>query len=95
MQCSTQSIIKSVFSHEDETFRRCMIAARKEAQLTQESVAKSLKKPQSFVAKYENGERRLDVIEFLLVAHAIGVDPCDIIRGISQKISEASGESKI
>lgn len=87
--------MKSVFIKEYETFRCCMIAARKEAQLTQESVAKSLKKPQSFVAKYENGERRLDVIEFLLVAHVIGVDPCDIIRKISQKISEASCESEI
>ena len=87
--------MKSVFSDEYETFRCCMIAARKEAQLTQESVAKSLNKPQSFVAKYENGERRLDVIEFLLVAHVMGVDPCDIIKKISQKISEASGESDI
>ena len=87
--------MKSVFSDEYETFRSYMIAARKEAQLTQESVAKSLNKPQSFVAKYENGERRLDVIEFLLVAHVMGVDPCDIIKKISQKISEASGESDI
>ncbi|MGB3265917.1 MAG: helix-turn-helix transcriptional regulator [Microcoleus sp.] len=87
--------MKSVFSHEYQIFRSCMIAARKDAQLTQESVAKSLKKPQSFVAKYENGERRLDVIEFLLVARVIGVDPCDIIRKILQKISEGSGEGQI
>ncbi|MEG3897276.1 MULTISPECIES: helix-turn-helix transcriptional regulator [unclassified Microcoleus] len=87
--------MKSVFSHEYETFRSCMIAARKEAQLTQESVAKSLKKPQSFVAKYENGERRLDVIEFLLVARVIGVDPCDIIRKVAQGMSESSAEGEI
>jgi transcriptional regulator with XRE-family HTH domain len=87
--------MKSVFSHEYQIFRRCMIAARKEAQLTQESVAKSLKKPQSFVAKYENGERRLDVIEFLLVARVIGVDPCDIIRKVAQGMSESSGDGEI
>lgn len=45
--------MKSVFSHKYQTLRRCMIVARKEAQVTQESLAKSLKKPQSFVAKYE------------------------------------------
>ncbi len=67
-----------------------MIAARKEARLTQEALAKHLKKPQSFVAKYENGERRLDVIEFLFVTHVIGVDPCDIIRKVEQGISELS-----
>ena len=49
--------MKSIFTHEYDIFRRCMIAARKEAQLTQDSLAKSLNKPQSFVAKYENGER--------------------------------------
>jgi transcriptional regulator with XRE-family HTH domain len=84
--------MKSVFSHEYQTFRRCMIAARKEAKLTQESVAKSLKKPQSFVAKYENGERRLDVIEFLLVARVIGVEPCEIIKKVAQGMSESSCE---
>jgi hypothetical protein len=31
-------------------------------------------KPQSFVAKYEGGERRIDVVEFLTVCQAIGVD---------------------
>lgn len=84
--------MKSIFSHEYDIFRRCMIAARKEAQLTQEKLAKCLKKPQSFVAKYESGERRLDVVEFLLVTHAIGVDPCDIVRKVEQAMSEMSCE---
>ncbi len=65
-----------------------MIAARKKAKLTQESLAKSLQKPQSFVAKYENGERRLDVVEFLIVTRVIGVDPCAILRDIDRQISE-------
>jgi len=86
--------MKSVFSNEYDIFRRCMITARKEAQLTQERLAKSLKKPQSFVAKYENGERRLDVIEFLLVARLIGIDPCEIIKKVEQAISESSCEEE-
>ncbi|MDZ8241985.1 MAG: helix-turn-helix transcriptional regulator [Nostoc sp. ChiQUE01a] len=87
--------MKSVFSHEYEVFRRCMIAARKEAKLTQQTLAKFLQKPQSFVAKYENGERRLDVIEFLLISRIIGVDPCDILRKVEQEISEASSEDEV
>jgi transcriptional regulator with XRE-family HTH domain len=63
--------MRSISSHEYDIFRRCMIAARKEAQLTQESLAKSLQKPQSFVAKYENGDRRLNVVEFLIVTRII------------------------
>ena len=38
-------------------------AARKDAGLTQIEVARKLGRPQSFVAKCESGERRVDVIE--------------------------------
>jgi transcriptional regulator with XRE-family HTH domain len=86
--------MKSVFSNEYDVFRRCMIAARKEAKLTQETLARCLNKPQSFVAKYESGERRLDVIEFILVTRAIGIDPCDIIREIERAMSGKPCEGK-
>jgi transcriptional regulator with XRE-family HTH domain len=86
--------MRFISSHEYDIFRRCMIAARKEAQLTQEALAKSLQKPQSFVAKYENGERRLDVVEFLIVTRAIGVDPCALLSKVEQQIFEASREEK-
>lgn len=76
--------MKSTFSREYNVFRRCMIAARKDANLTQATLAKAIEKPQSFVAKYENGERRLDVVEFLLITRAIGVDPYEIIRQVEQ-----------
>ena len=57
-----------------------LVDRRKEAGLTQETLAKRLGKPQSFVAKYENGERRLDVIEFIEVARAAGFDSAEFIR---------------
>jgi transcriptional regulator with XRE-family HTH domain len=69
-----------------------MIAARKDANLTQATLAKTLEKPQSFVAKYENGERRLDVVEFLLITRAIGVDPGEIIRKVEQAFGATSRE---
>ncbi len=86
--------MKSIFSPEYDIFRQCMIAARKDANLTQASVAKAIQKPQSFVAKYENGERRLDVIEFLQISHVIGVDPCEILRQIEQASSYTSCEER-
>jgi transcriptional regulator with XRE-family HTH domain len=86
--------MRSISNQEYDIFRRCMITARKEAQLTQESLAKSLQKPQSFVAKYENGERRLDVVEFLIVTRVIGVNPCALLSKVEQQISEASREEK-
>jgi transcriptional regulator with XRE-family HTH domain len=57
-----------------------MIGARKSANLTQAELAKRLSRPQSFVSKYERGERRLDVVEFLEVTKALGMDPASLIK---------------
>jgi hypothetical protein len=51
------------------------VATRKEAGMTQEQLAEKLGRPQSFVAKVEIGERRLDVVEFVEMAKAMKVDP--------------------
>jgi transcriptional regulator with XRE-family HTH domain len=58
-----------------ERFRVLLIEARKESGLTQEEVAERLRRPQSFVWKIENGVRRVDVVEFLEIARAIGFNP--------------------
>ena len=47
--------------------------------MTQAVLAGKLERPQSFVAKYEKGERRLDVVEFLEIARQLGADPHGII----------------
>ena len=65
---------KSVFSERYRAFLAHMIAARRAAGLTQAELATRVGKPQSFVSKVENGERRLDFVEFVEVARAIGVD---------------------
>jgi transcriptional regulator with XRE-family HTH domain len=52
-----------------------LVAKRKAAGLTQTVLAVRLGKPPSYVAKYELGERRLDVLEYLDIAAAIGFDP--------------------
>ena len=75
---------KSVFTGDYEGFRLLLIEARNSAGLTQIDLARKLGRPQSFVSKYERGERRLDVIEFLEVAHAIGIDPSHFIRKLQQ-----------
>ena len=79
---SSGTIAKSVHSPEQTAFCRLMVAARKKAGLTQQDLAKRLKKPQSFIAKYEGGERRIDVIEFLAIVEAIGADPVKILRAL-------------
>ncbi len=51
-----------------------LVQARKSSGLTQVQAAKGLGKPQSYVSKYENGERRLDFPEFIKVADVLGID---------------------
>lgn len=57
-----------------------LVAARREAGIRQQGLAKKLGRPQSFVAKYEGGERRLDVVEFVTIARALGQDPVKVFR---------------
>jgi|SRR5579883_246816 transcriptional regulator with XRE-family HTH domain len=82
-------VTKSTFSDEYEHLRRLLMEERKRANLTQVEVAQRLAQPQSFVSKYERGERRLDVIEFFEVTRALGVDPFDLLHVIYDSASAA------
>ncbi len=75
---------QSVFSPRYDQFRRQLIQARKAKGLTQTTLAKKLSRPQSFVSKYERGERRLDLVEFLEVADALGIDMHEFIRSLTE-----------
>jgi transcriptional regulator with XRE-family HTH domain len=64
---------KSIYSAEYQRLCAVLRELRQEADLTQAQVAAQLDVPQSFVSKYEAGERRLDVVELGHVAEALGV----------------------
>lgn len=76
---------RAFHSHLYDRFRDLLAHQRQSAGLTQEAVAQRLGRPQSFVAKYEGGERRLDVVEFLEVAAAIGFSPEAFIRDLRKE----------
>ncbi len=71
---------KSVHSARQVKLCRALVEARRGAGLTQAALAERLSRPQSFVSKYERGERRLDVIEFMEVANALGIQPSKLIE---------------
>jgi len=73
---------KSTHTGEYDRFRLLLIEARKGAGLSQSELAERLGKPQSFVSKFERGERRLDVVEFRQVADAIGIEPLRFLRKV-------------
>lgn len=76
---------KSVFTDTYDHFRELLIEARRNSNMTQVQLAEKLDRPQSFVSKYERGERRLDVVEFLQVAAALQIDPCQIIKALQEQ----------
>jgi transcriptional regulator with XRE-family HTH domain len=78
----------SVFSEPYKTLLRVLVDAREAAGLRQTDLAHRLGKPQSFVSKIERGERRLDLVEFLIVARAIGADEAIMIRAVADSLPE-------
>lgn len=56
-----------------------LVLARKDAGITQVELGKRLGQRQTFVSKFELGERRLDVAEFVAVCEAIGTKPTEIL----------------
>lgn len=69
-----------------ERFAAMLREGRLAAGLTQEALATKLGRPQSFVAKYEAGERQLDVIEFILVTKAMGTSAAAIFQRLKEHV---------
>jgi transcriptional regulator with XRE-family HTH domain len=89
MATRARKLDKSVHSDGQSAFSKLMIRARKNAGLTQHQLAKRLQKPQSFVAKYEGGERRIDVVEFVTICQAIGTDPVKILKTLTKAVGRS------
>jgi len=71
---------KSLNSPDYARLIELLVAVRHAAGVRQRALAKKLGRPQSFIAKYEGGERRLDVVEFVAIARALGADPLKLFR---------------
>lgn len=76
----------SVYSDEYQRVIGALKQARKERGITQAQLAEALGKPQSFIAKVESGERRLDVVEFMHLARLVDVEPQAVLSGIGNNI---------
>jgi transcriptional regulator with XRE-family HTH domain len=63
-----------------ENGQKLLISTREAAGLTQVALAKKMKRPQSFVSKYEIGERRLDLVELQGICNALGISLTDFVR---------------
>lgn len=79
--------MKTIHTAAYQRFLLLLVQARKEAGLTQRELSERLGRPQSYVSKFERGERRLDVIEFLEVARKLEVDPHKMLEEIDSALA--------
>lgn len=78
---------RSIHSDEYKKLTAILLDARSNAGLTQQEVANRLGKPQSYVAKVEGNERRIDVVEFIALAKALGVDPSGLFDAVLNAVA--------
>lgn len=81
-------MVRSLHTPAYQIFRRLLVEVRERQGMTQVDLAKRLGRPQSFISKYEKGERRLDVIEFISICDALGVEATVLFKSVVGAISE-------
>jgi transcriptional regulator with XRE-family HTH domain len=86
---------KSLKSPEYARFVAMLVAVREHARIRQQPLAKKLGRPQSFIAKYEGGERRIDVIEFIEIARALDADPAKLFRNFVSETASSRTKRKM
>ncbi|AGP43179.1 helix-turn-helix domain-containing protein [Serratia plymuthica] len=77
----------SVYSTEYQLVIKILRDARIEKGITQAKLAEALGRPQSFIAKVESGERKLDVVEFAVMARLLGVDAGAVLSMIGGRVN--------
>ena len=79
------AVTRSVFTHDYKLFLQLLVDARTRAGLSQAELAQALSRPQSYVSKFERGERRIDVVELLDIADALKTDPASFVKRLHRE----------
>ncbi len=80
--------MKTIHSQSYKILLDWLVSKRLLAGVTQHHLSTKLGKPQSFVSKYENGERRLDLIETIQICNILDINPHEIIDLIKKGTNE-------
>ena len=67
-------MVKTLGTNRQRALIALLIEKRKAAGLTQTELAGKLGEHQSFVARLESGQRRVDVVEFIELSELLGFD---------------------
>lgn len=86
--------MSSVYETDYQRLLTILKDARRDRRVTQKALASALGRPQSFIFKYESGERRLDVAELVYIAKLLALNPVTIIEEIAPQIEPLPGDRK-
>lgn len=81
---------RNPFDKRREILRNLLVDARKNKNITQAQLAQQLQKPQSFVSKYENGDRLVDLIETHQICQALNYSFGELTTGFEMAVNESS-----
>jgi transcriptional regulator with XRE-family HTH domain len=77
---------KTLYTKGQLEFQRLLRELRQQAALRQQDVAELIDEPQSFVSKYESGERRLDILELREVCQALGISLAQFVKTLEKRL---------
>lgn len=76
--------MKTIYTDTNKILLEWLTSKRMLEGVTQQQLSDVLNKPQSFVSKYENGERRLDLVETIAICNALNSDPHELIETLKK-----------
>jgi DNA-binding XRE family transcriptional regulator len=82
------AVAKSIYSARQEKLQQLLRSVREDADLTQTELAQRLQRPQSYVSKYESGERRLDVLELREICGAVSIPFVRFVERLEKLLDE-------
>jgi transcriptional regulator with XRE-family HTH domain len=80
------AVKKTAYLAQQQKLLALLRQLRIEAGLTQAQLAERLQRDQTFVSKYESGERRLDILEIRDVCRGIGIGFVDAMRRLDREL---------
>ncbi len=83
----SESRIKSIHGDDYGIFLDCLRSARRAAGLTQVELGELLRTDQSYISKYERGERRIDVVELRAICMALKIELAGFIKDFEARLN--------
>lgn len=80
---------KTIFTGANQVIVEVLRRTRERSGLTQEELATRIERDQSHISLIEGSQRRLDLVEFIRIAEALGRDPVELFSEIFRAVESS------